>query len=293
MPPLSSSARASLPNSAFAYIDSRGRRLLPIHDESHVRNALARFSRTIFESENARERARKRLLNAAKRYGIVPVGFIDGQIRNEREDAEIRVRNGEVSHLPTGEVTFLFTDIEGSTALVRRLGDRYGDLLDKVRRAVRAAVRKAGGQEVDTRADEFFGAFASPDAAVQAGIDIQRTLARSSRRNGAAVRLRIGVHTGRPTLTKTGYIGVAVHTAARICAAAKGGQVLVSAATRAALGESALPGVVFEGLGLHRLPGLPEPESLYAVDARERTAAPGRATPEPAAELLPGEASPV
>src|SRR5438105_8266401 len=87
MAELSSRERARLPDSAFAYIDSRGRRKLPIHDESHVRNALARFERVAFEDDAARERARRRLLNAAKRYGIVPVGFIDGQFRSERRNA--------------------------------------------------------------------------------------------------------------------------------------------------------------------------------------------------------------
>src|SRR5213594_317534 len=81
---LSASERAKLPNSAFAYIDAQGRRKLPINDEAHVRNALARFERVAFEDDAARERARKRLLNAAKKYRIVPVGFIDGQLRSER-----------------------------------------------------------------------------------------------------------------------------------------------------------------------------------------------------------------
>src|SRR5881398_2763126 len=109
------SERTGLPDSAFAYIDSRGRRRLPIHDESHVRNALARFERVAFEDDAARERARKRLLNAAKRYRIVPVGFITGQIRTER-----RFGAEDLASLPSGRVTFLFTDIEGSTALLQQ-----------------------------------------------------------------------------------------------------------------------------------------------------------------------------
>src|SRR5438876_4724664 len=117
---LDASKRARLPGSAFAYVDSRDRRRLPIHDEAHVRNALARFDQVPFEDDAARERARKRLLNAAKKYGIVPVGFITGQLRSERRH--------EVATLPTGFVTFLLTDIEGSTALLRQLGDRYADL---------------------------------------------------------------------------------------------------------------------------------------------------------------------
>src|SRR5438445_7826517 len=87
MPRLSSSQRARLPDSAFAYIDSRGKRRLPINDEAHVRAALARFEQVSFEDDTARERARKRLLNAAKKYGIVPVGFITGQLQSERRHA--------------------------------------------------------------------------------------------------------------------------------------------------------------------------------------------------------------
>src|SRR5437879_12604879 len=118
MSQLNSRKRAGLPNSAFAYVDSRGRRRLPINDESHVRNALARFSQVAFEDEAARERARKRLLNAAKKYGIVPIGFFTRQLRSEKD------RVGTAA-LPTGFVTLLMTDIEGSTTLLHRLADRY------------------------------------------------------------------------------------------------------------------------------------------------------------------------
>src|SRR6266498_1048039 len=135
---LDASKRARLPDSAFAYVDSRGRRRLPIHDEAHVRNALARFKRIAFEDEAAQELARRRLLNAAKKYGIVPVGFITGQIR------EVRARSTDSATLPTGFVTFLLTDIENSTALLRRLGDGYAKLLKDVRAILRRAVLRAG-----------------------------------------------------------------------------------------------------------------------------------------------------
>src|SRR5262245_43835359 len=110
---LESSERARLPDSAFAYVDSRGHRRLPIHDAAHVRNALARFNQVAFEDERARERARTRLLKAARKYGIVPVGFITAQLESAREAG----RRGEPVHLPTGFLTMLLTDIEGSTAL--------------------------------------------------------------------------------------------------------------------------------------------------------------------------------
>src|SRR6187200_3699722 len=108
MAKLSARERANLPDRAFAYIDSDGRRRLPIKDEAHVRNALARFGRVAFEDDAARDRARQRLLNAAKRFGIMPVGFIDREIRGKSSIV-----------LPTGAVTFLLTDIEGSTALLQ------------------------------------------------------------------------------------------------------------------------------------------------------------------------------
>src|SRR5213592_614699 len=97
MPSLSATARAKLPASAFAYIDAKGRRRLPIHDASHVRNALARFDQTAFENDAARERARQRLLRAAKKYGIVPIGFFDGQLRKERLEGQIKARAVDVA----------------------------------------------------------------------------------------------------------------------------------------------------------------------------------------------------
>ena len=316
---LAASKRARLPASAFAYVDSRGRRRLPIHDEAHVRNALARFSQVGFEDDAARERTRTRLLNAAKKYGIVPVGFITGQLQSERGNAtagrlvielgrhgapgelekrlrsvlrdptlavlhwsdasgayldgtgtpvplpaegdqrgvtflerqgrpmtalvhdptvlndpgiaqtvlaavrfvvekellhgQIQATSTDAAALPTGFVTLLMTDIEASTGLLRRLGDRYGGLLNDV-------------------------------------------------------RVRVGIHSGRPTLTDVGYIGLAVHTTARVCSAAHGGQIVVSTNTRAAVRTSAPAGIRFRNLGRHRLPGLPEVETLFQVQAK-------------------------
>ena len=92
MAKLDSTKRADLPDSAFAYVDSRGKRRLPINDEAHVRNAVARFEQVAFEDERARERARKKLLTAAKKYGIVPVGFITGQLQSERQRGSSRRR---------------------------------------------------------------------------------------------------------------------------------------------------------------------------------------------------------
>jgi class 3 adenylate cyclase len=269
MAKLKDSDRARLPDSAFAYIDSRGNRRLPIHDEPHVRNALARFSQVSFEDDASRERARKRLLNAAKKYGIVPVGFITGQLRSERRQGEVRARSTDVATLPTGFVTFLLTDIEGSTALLSQLGDGYGGLLNDVRGLVRKAVLRTGGHEVEARADEFFGVFEHAGAAVQAAVAIQRTLSGRSWPDEVQCRVRIGIHSGRPTLTDTGYIGLSVHTAARVCSAAHGGQILVSAECRSAVEGSRPAGIGFLSLGRHRLAGLAEAEELYQVQAEE------------------------
>ena len=371
MAKLDASKRARLPGRAFAYVDSRGRRRLPIHDEAHVRNALSRFNQVAFEDDAARERTRKRLLNAAKKYGLVPVGFITGQLQSERRDAtagrlvielgrhgapgeleqrlrsvlrdptlavlhwsdasgayldgagkpvplpaegerrgvtylerrgrpmtalvhdptilgdpglsetvlaavrfviekerlygQIQATSTEAAALPTGFVTLLMTDVESSTALLRRLGDRYADLLNDVRGILRTAVLRANGREIDARADEFFAVFERATAAIEAAAAIQRELGHRAWTDGLEVRVRVGIHSGRPTLTDVGYIGLAVHTTARVCSAAQGGQILVSGATRAAVGKSAPTGIRFRGLGRHRLRGLPHAEALFQV----------------------------
>jgi len=375
MSQLKAKTRARLPNSAFAYVDARGRRRLPINDESHVRNALARFNQVAFEDDEAREHARKRLLNAAKRYGIVPVGFVTGQFRsqmseatagrlvielgqvgtpaeferrlrtalrdptlsvlhwsdaaatyldgagrsvtlptagkaravtllerqgqpmaalvhdrvvlenpdlvktvtaavrlaleNERLRGQVEARASEVRTLPTGRVTFLLTDIEESTSLLRRLGDRYAALLAEVRALIRGCVRRGGGREVDARADEFFAVFDRAPAALEAALAIERSVRSRTWPEGVDVRLRTGLHSGRPLLTDTGYVGLAVHTAARICSAAHGGQILLSSAARDAVGRRRPPGARLRNLGPHRLRGLRGPQVVFQVEARD------------------------
>jgi class 3 adenylate cyclase len=369
---LTASERAKLPDSAFAYIDARGQRRLPINDESHVRNALSRFDQVVFEDDAARERARKRLLNAAKRYGIVPVGFITSQLDSERTHAaagrvvielgrlaatgeledqlrtalrdpslavlywsdaagsyvdaagkpvalpgeddgravtvleregramtalvhnpsvlddpdlaktvlaavrfvvererlsgEVEASATDAATLPTGFVTFLLTDIEGSTKILTRLGDGYAELLNDVRAILRRAVLSASGREVDVRADELFAVFDGAGDAVQAAIAMQRALGAHAWPDALDVRVRAGVHSGSPTLTETGYIGLSVHTTARVCAAAHGGQIVVSGETREAVGGSA-PDVEFRDLGSHRLAGLSRAVALFQVEA--------------------------
>src|SRR5919108_4678996 len=160
VPKLTASERAKLPDRAFAYIDSAGKRRLPIHDAAHVRNALARFDQVVFDDEAARDRARTRLLRAAHKHGVAPIGFMRAEIQPQRR-------------FPQGEVTFLLTDVESSTSLLARLGDAYRPLLTQVRRLVRVAVRRSGGQEVDSRGDETFAVFREPAAAVKAALVIQ------------------------------------------------------------------------------------------------------------------------
>ena len=373
MSQLNAKKRAKLPKSAFAYVDSRGRRRLPINDESHVRNALARFTQVAFEDEAARERARKKLLNAAKKYGIVPVGFMTGQlesrmsdatagrlvielgqvgtpaeferrlrtalrdptlsvlhwsdsagayldgagqpaelptegtgravtllerqgrpmtalvhdpavlknpdlvktvtaavrltVENERLRGQVEARASEVRTLPTGSVTFLLTDMEGSTSLLNRLGDRYAALLADVRAIIRGCTHRAGGREVDARADEFFGVFVRAQAALEAALAIERTVRGRAWPDRVDVRIRIGIHSGRPTLTDAGYVGLAVHTVARICSAAHGGQILLSGAARDALGRSRPAGIRLRSLGSHRFRGLRESQAILQVQA--------------------------
>ena len=261
MPTLSATARARLPDSSFAYIDSQGRRRLPINDISHVRNALARFDQVDFEDDAARERARERLLRAAKKYGIVPLGFFDGQLR--------KARGANVRSLPRGTVTFLLTDIEGSTRLLERLGDDYAGLLRDVRTTIRTSVRASSGLEVDARADEFFAVFRRSTHALEAALAIHRALQAKTWPQKAEVRVRIGMHTGRPTLTDTGYVGIAVHIAARICYASHGGQILLSSAAHDAFTERLAEGISFRSLGRYSLHGLAEPEALFQVNAAD------------------------
>jgi class 3 adenylate cyclase len=265
MPRLDPSERAALPDRAFAYIDSSGRRRLPIHDAAHVRNALVRFGQVGFETESAREQARLRLLNAAKRFKIVPVGFIAGQLQTERALAQ---RSEPVVQLPSGFVTMLMTDIEDSTALVRHLGERYRELIDEVWAILRGSVHNAGGHEVEARADEFFAVFEAPRGAVDAAITAQRELLGRSWTDGLDVRVRIGIHSGYPTSTADNYIGIDVHTASRITATGHGGQVVVSANTREGVQASSPDGVRFKSLGSHKLRGLPEAMALYQVGAK-------------------------
>src|SRR6516225_7240759 len=154
--------------------------------------------------------------------------------------------------LPTGTVTLLFTDIEGSTRLLQQLGDRYATLQEACRSLLRTAFLEFDGHEVDTQGDSFFVAFARASDAVAAAVAAQRALANHSWPEGTTVRVRMGLHTGEPRISSENYVGMDVHHAARIMSAGHGGQVLLSQTTRD-LVEHALPsGVHLQNLGAYR-----------------------------------------
>jgi len=157
--------------------------------------------------------------------------------------------------LPIGTVTFLFTDIEGSTKLLEEHGDHYADVLSEHRRVLRDAFERHGGVEVDTQGDAFFVAFARASDALAAAEAAQRAL---------EIPVRIGIHTGEPQLTQGGYVGIDVHRAARICSVAHGRQVVLSERSASLVDD----GVVVD-LGLHRLKDLGEPVKLFQLGEKE------------------------
>jgi DNA-binding NarL/FixJ family response regulator/class 3 adenylate cyclase len=165
-----------------------------------------------------------------------------------------------VAELPTGTVTFLFTDVEDSTGLVRDLGEAYGKLIADHRRLVRRAVEDAGGFEIDSRGDEFFLVFAERQSAVEAAIAIQREHESHTWPRERPVRVRIGIHTGQPTVEDDDYVGIDVHRVSRLCSVGHGGQVLLS--------QEALDGledIPVKDLGEHELKGLPRAERIFQL----------------------------
>jgi predicted ATPase/class 3 adenylate cyclase len=167
------------------------------------------------------------------------------------------------NQLPSGTITFLFSDIEGSTRLLEELGDRYVALLQEHNRIFREVIREDEGAEVSTEGDSFFVVFRSPLSAVDAAAHIQRRLADAP--FAATVRVRMGLHTGQGHLAGGDYVGIDVHRAARIAAAGHGGQILVSDTTRALVEPDLPPTFALLDLGLHRLKDLAHPERLYQL----------------------------
>jgi predicted ATPase/class 3 adenylate cyclase/DNA-binding CsgD family transcriptional regulator len=172
-----------------------------------------------------------------------------------------------MGELPTGTITMLFSDIEGSTVLLTGLGDRYGEALSAQRALLRAAFSACGGREMGTEGDSFFVVFASAQDAVRSCVAAQRALSAHDWPDGVAVRVRMGLHSGEPTRHEDGYIGLDVHRAARIAATAHGGQVVLSEATRLLLGSRLPADVSLRDLGLHRLKDIEAPEHIYQLAA--------------------------
>jgi DNA-binding NarL/FixJ family response regulator/class 3 adenylate cyclase len=169
--------------------------------------------------------------------------------------------------LPGGTVTFLFTDIEGSTRLLKQLQDRYAEAMADHQHLLRVVFEENGGREIDTQGDAFFVVFRRAKDAVTAAVAAQRALAAHAWPAKSQLRVRMGMHTGEPTVTPERYVGLGVHRTARICAAGHGGQILASHSTYAVLVDDELPGITFRDLGEHRLKDLEHPERIYQVSA--------------------------
>jgi class 3 adenylate cyclase len=162
----------------------------------------------------------------------------------------------------SGTVTFLFTDIEGSTALLKRLGrEQYGELLAQQKEIVREALAAHGGDEIDNQGDSFFAAFRSARDALLAAVSIQRALADHEWPEGAQVLVRVGIHSGEAAAAAERYVGISVHRAARIGAIAHGGQILVSESTRALVEDDLPEGLFLRDLGLWKLKDIDRPRA--------------------------------
>ncbi len=191
--------------------------------------------------------------------------------------------------LPQGTVTFAFTDIEGSTSLLKQLGDAYASVLAEHRRLVRELFGAHAGVEIDTQGDAFFYAFARARDAVAAAAETQRAHAAHPWPEGVAVRVRMGLHTGEPTVAEEGYVGLDVVRAARLCGACRGGQVLLSQATRTLTGSTLPEGVDVFPLGERHLKDIDEPEVVYELEIEGAPQTPA----EEAAPAMPADAVPV
>jgi class 3 adenylate cyclase len=170
--------------------------------------------------------------------------------------------------LPGGTVTFLFSDIEGSTRLLEQLGDRYGDVHREHRRILREQLTEAGGREVDTQGDAFFFSFVRARDAVSGAVAAQRELGAHSWPDGVEVKVRMGLHTGEPSVGEEGYLGMDVVRAARICSAGHGGQILLSETTRALVGNSIPEGTAVRDLGRANLKDI-QHERLFELSLSE------------------------
>ncbi len=193
-------------------------------------------------------------------------------LENNRLAVSLHAQFADAGRLPTGRMTLLFSDIEGSTELLDRLGEAYVGILTEVRQLQREAVREAGGVEVDSRGDEFFGVVPEAGKAVRAAVSVQDRLERHPWPDGVRVRIRIGLHTGTPERTSEGYVGMDVHVAARVMATGHGGQIVISGDTRMAI-DGRIDGLDVGDLGEFRLKGVPTTVRLFQVTAAGTAAA--------------------
>lgn len=186
-------------------------------------------------------------------------------VDRDRLASTVHAQASQARQLPSGPVTFLYADVEGSTVLLARLGERYADVLAEERRLLRAIVREHGGSEIDSRADEFFAAFPEAGDPAGAALKMQQRLRDHAWPDGVTVRVRIGLHSGQPQMTDEGYVGLDVHRATRIGSAGHGGQILLSEATRQRI-EPCLPrDATLQPLGAFGLKGLPGLESIWQL----------------------------
>ena len=186
-----------------------------------------------------------------------------------RPDAALAGRPGELGQLVSaGTLTFLFSDIEGSTALLRRMGEGvYARLLADHHALIRSVLAANDGRELNTLGDGFFAAFASPRACVAAAVQMQQALEGHAWPAGERIRVRMGVHTGEASDTAMGPVGLDVHRAARVAAVGHGGQVLVSETAAALVRDAPPPGAALIDLGTHQLKDLGRPEQIFQLSA--------------------------
>src|SRR5919201_1093184 len=267
-------------------------RLAALEDRIDADLALGRHGQLVSELEQLvaehplRERLRGQLMLALYRSGreaealeayqatrralVDELGIEPSPALQQLETAILRQDPSLVASAPgpSGTVTMLFTDIEGSTRLVRELSERYAEVLATHRRIVRAAVDESGGTEIDTQGDAFFFAFPRARDAVLSAAAAQRALGEEKWPEGHALRVRMGIHTGEPGLGEEGYHGLGVVRAARICAAGHGGQVLLSEATRSLLEDGQLRDLSLRDLGEHQLKDLARAERIFQLVGR-------------------------
>ncbi|MGH7491224.1 MAG: ATP-binding protein [bacterium] len=198
------------------------------------------------------------------------------------------------SRKPSGTVTFLFSDIEGSTQLLQRIGDKYSQALEEQRVIIRTAFQQLEGFEIDTAGDAFFVAFSRAQDGVLAAITAQRQLAMHQWPEGESLRVRMAVHTGEPVGTATGYVGVDVHRAARLCSSGHGGQILLSETTRQLVAGNLPEGMTLRDLGEHRLKDMQQAEHIYQIIVPDlQSEFPALRTPSSRPNNLPAQITPL